>query len=167
DEMALGTPLADVVGEVVLDVDVKPNRGDALSMVGLAREIAAFTGATLRMPAADVAESDEATPDHVQVRIDEPELNPRFAARWFDGVSNGPSPEWMQQRLVAAGMRPISAIVDVTNYVMHELGQPMHAYDADAVPYGHIVVRRAGDGEALETIDHVDRRLDERMLVIA
>jgi phenylalanyl-tRNA synthetase beta chain len=167
DELPLGTPLADVVGETVLDVDVKPNRGDALSMVGLAREIAAFTGGTLRLPPTDVLESDDAADAHVRVRIDEPDLNPRFTARWFDGVANGPSPDWMQRRLVAAGMRPISAVVDVTNYVMHELGQPQHAYDADAIPGGEIVVRRGRDGETLETIDHVERRLDERMLVIA
>jgi phenylalanyl-tRNA synthetase beta chain len=167
DELTVGTPLADIVGEIVLDVDVKPNRGDALSMVGLAREIAAFSHGTLRMPPSEVAESDDATEGHVSVRIDEPALNPRFTARWFDGVANGPSPDWMQRRLLAAGMRPISAVVDVTNYVMHELGQPMHAYDAEAVPGGEIVVRRASDGEELETIDHVERRLDERMLVIA
>jgi phenylalanyl-tRNA synthetase beta chain len=162
-----GTPLSEVVGETVLDVDVKPNRGDALSMVGLAREIAAMTGAELRLPRVELAESDERVEEHVSVRIDEPELNPRFTARSFDGVRNGASPEWMQQRLLAAGMRPISAVVDVTNYVMHELGQPMHAYDADAVPDGEIVVRRAREGETVETIDHVTRRLDERMLVIA
>ncbi|HEX5039584.1 MAG TPA: phenylalanine--tRNA ligase subunit beta [Candidatus Limnocylindria bacterium] len=167
DELTLGARLADVVGEVVLDVDVKPNRGDALSMVGLAREIAALTGATLRLPPVEADEVDDATADHVTIRIDEPKLNPRFTARWFDGVANGPSPVWMQQRLIAAGMRPISAVVDVTNYVMHELGQPMHAYDADAVPGGEIVVRRGHDGETLETIDHVERRLDGRMLVIA
>jgi phenylalanyl-tRNA synthetase beta chain len=167
DEIALGTPLADLVGETVLDVDVKPNRGDALSMVGLAREIAAFTGGSLRLPDATVDETDDDAAAHVRVRIEEPELNPRFAARWFDGVSNGPSPEWMQRRLIAAGMRPISAVVDVTNYVMHELGQPMHAYDADAVPGGEIVVRRGRAGETLETIDHVERAVDERMLVIA
>ena len=167
DEIALGTPLGEVVGEIVLDVDVKPNRGDALSMVGLAREIAAITGGTLRLPSVSLEETDEATGAHVSVRIEEPELNPRFAARWFDGVANGPSPEWMQRRLLAAGMRPISSVVDVTNYVMHELGQPMHAYDADAIPAGEIVVRRAHDGEMLTTIDHVERRLDERMLVIA
>jgi phenylalanyl-tRNA synthetase beta chain len=136
-------------------------------MVGLAREVAAMTGAVLRMPPIEVAESTERTETHVSVRIDEPELNPRFTARWFDGVSNGPSPDWMQRRLVAVGMRPISAVVDVTNYVMHELGQPQHAYDADAIPGGEIVVRRARDGERLETIDHVERTLDERMLVIA
>jgi len=167
DEHTLGQPLAEVVGDVVLDVDVKPNRGDALSMVGLAREIAAFSGARLRLPDVAVEEAAEGTELHVSVRIDEPELNPRFTARWFDGVTNAASPEWMQRRLLAAGMRPVSAVVDVTNYVMHELGQPMHAYDADAVPDGAIVVRRARDGEPLITIDHTERLLDERMLVIA
>ena len=167
DEIALGTPLGEVVGETVLDVDVKPNRGDALSMVGLAREIAAFTGGALRLPDATVGEADGTGAEQVSVRIDEPELNPRFTARWFEGVANAASPEWMQQRLQAAGMRPISAVVDVTNYVMHELGQPMHAYDRDAVPGGEIVVRRARDGETLVTIDHLERRLDAGMLVIA
>ena len=152
---------------MVLDVDVKPNRGDALSMVGLAREIAAFTANEVRIPMATVEEAAEATDAHVSVRIEEPDLNTRFTARWFDAVANGPSPEWMQRRLLAAGMRPISAVVDVTNYVMHELGQPMHAYDADAIPDGQIVVRRARDGERLTTIDHVDRALEPKMLVIA
>ena len=167
DEIALGSPLADLVGETVIDVDVKPNRGDALSMVGLAREVAAFTGSSLRLPEATVAETDDDVAGHVSVRIEEADLNPRFTARWFEGVANGPSPDWMQRRLIAAGMRPISAVVDVTNYVMHELGQPMHAYDADAIPGGEIVVRRARPGERLVTIDHVERELDEKMLVIA
>ncbi len=167
DEHELGTDLRGIFGETVLDVDVKPNRGDALSMIGLAREIAAFTGGEVRWPDVGVKESGEPTSDHVSVRIDEPALCPRFAARWFEGVANGPSPDWMQRRLVAAGMRPISAVVDVTNYVMHELGQPQHAYDAAAIPNGEIVVRRAHDGEALETLDHAARRLDDRMLVIA
>ncbi|HET9879256.1 MAG TPA: phenylalanine--tRNA ligase subunit beta [Candidatus Limnocylindria bacterium] len=167
DEHAPGTDLRQLFGEVVLDVDVKPNRGDALSMIGLAREIAAFTGGTVRWPDATVDESEESTDGHVSVRIEEPELCPRFTARWFDGVANGASPEWMQRRLLAAGMRPISAVVDVTNYVMHELGQPQHAYDAAGIHGGEIVVRRGHEGEVLETIDHVARRLDERMLVIA
>jgi phenylalanyl-tRNA synthetase beta chain len=167
DGVAIGTPLAELLGEVVLDVDVKPNRGDALSMVGLAREVAAFSGSALREPSVSVEESDEPASDRVAVQIDEPDLCPRFTARYFDEVSNGPSPEWMQRRLLAAGMRPISAVVDVTNYVMHELGQPMHAYDADAIADGRIVVRRARDGEVLETIDHVERVLDSRTLVIA
>ena len=167
DEHGVGTPLAEVVGETVLDVDVKPNRGDALSMVGLAREIAAFSGADLRVPDPSLSEGDAAVDGLVSVRIDDPELCPRFTALVLEGVRNGPSPEWMQRRLVAAGMRPISAVVDVTNYVMHELGQPQHAYDAEAIPSGEIVVRRARNGERLETIDHVERELDERMLVIA
>lgn len=164
---APGTDLAPILGEAVLDVDVKPNRGDALSMVGLAREVAAFSGGGLRLPQASVREDDAlSTSELVTVRIQD-EACPRFAARYFDRVRNGPSPAWMQQRLLAAGMRPISAVVDVTNYVMHELGQPMHAYDAASVPNGEIVVRRARPGEVLETIDHERRVLDERMLVIA
>jgi phenylalanyl-tRNA synthetase beta chain len=172
DDVAAGAPLgsdlAPLLGEVVLDVDVKPNRGDALSMVGLAREVAAFNGGQLRLPEPSVPE-DEAVvvSDRMSVRIDDEGGCPRFVGRWFERVSNGPSPDWMQRRLVAAGMRPISAIVDVTNYVMHELGQPMHAYDADRVPGGQIVVRRARAGERLTTIDHEDRSLDARMLVIA
>lgn len=167
DELPLGADLGPIVGEVVLDVDVKPNRGDALSMVGLAREIAAFTGGTLRLPEVSVPEDDSLrAADLVRVRIED-DACPRFTARYFDRVSNGPSPAWMQQRLRAAGMRPISAVVDVTNYVMHELGQPMHAYDASVVPNGGIVVRRGKAGERLETIDHERRTLDERMLVIA
>jgi phenylalanyl-tRNA synthetase beta chain len=164
---APGTELARIAGEVVLDVDVKPNRGDALSMVGLAREIAAFTGGQLHMPRVSVVE-DEAlmAAQRVSVRIED-EACPRFTARLFSDVRNGASPPWMQQRLLAAGMRPISAVVDVTNYVMHELGQPMHAYDAARVPGGEIVVRRGRQGEVLETIDHERRTLDERMLVIA
>ena len=119
------------------------------------------------MPDATVVETDDDAAGHVSVRIEDRGLNPRFTARWFEGVTNGPSPDWMQSRLIAAGMRPISAVVDVTNYVMHELGQPMHAYDADAIPGGEIVVRRARPEEQLETIDHVERELDEKMLVIA
>jgi phenylalanyl-tRNA synthetase beta chain len=166
DGVAPGTPLADLLGDTVLDVDVKPNRGDALCMVGLAREVAAFSGASLRLPDATVDETDEDAADHVVVRIEDAELNPRFTARWLDGVMNGPSPDWMQRRLKAVGMRPISAVVDVTNYVMHELGQPLHAYDADTIPGGELIVRRARPGESLETLDHVTRELDDQMLII-
>jgi phenylalanyl-tRNA synthetase beta chain len=167
DQLPLGADLGPIVGEVVLDIDVKPNRGDALSMVGLAREVAAITGGQLRLPDASVQEDPEVdAAERVSVDIED-EACPRFTARWFDGVRNGASPPWMQQRLLAAGMRPISAVVDVTNYVMHELGQPMHAYDADTIPDGRIVVRRGRPGETLETIDHEGRELDDRMLVIA
>lgn len=167
DEYPLGSDLRLIVGEAVLDVDVKPNRGDALSMVGLAREIAAFSRGALRLPAASVEERGDPAAQFVSVRIDEPALCPRFTARYLDTVANGPAPDWMQRRLLAAGIRPVSATVDVTNYVMHELGQPLHAYDADAVPDGMLVVRRARAGEQLETIDHVARTLTPSVLVIA
>jgi len=168
NELPLGADLRPLLGEVVLDVDVKPNRGDALSMVGVAREVAAFTGSGVRLPDASVAEDPALqAADHVSVTIEDSEGCPRFTARWFEGVRNVASPAWMQRRLLAAGMRPISAVVDVTNYVMHELGQPMHAYDADGIPSGRIVIRRGRDGETLETIDHEQRTLDSRMLVIA
>ncbi|MGH2462580.1 MAG: phenylalanine--tRNA ligase subunit beta [Candidatus Limnocylindria bacterium] len=167
DEHRLGVDLADVVGDTILDVDVKPNRGDGLSMVGLAREIAAVTGAAVRYPEATLTESGSPTADEVQVEIADPDLCPRFAARLLDGIGPAQTPDWMAQRLRAAGIRPISPVVDVTNYVMHELGQPMHAYDADRIPNGRIVVRRARAGESLVTIDHIERHLDERMLVIA
>ena len=168
DELPLGADLRPLLGEVVLDVDVKPNRGDALSMIGVAREVAAFGGSPVRLPDTSVSEDPALqAADRVSVAIEDPEGCPRFTARWFEGVQNGASPAWMQRRLLAAGMRPISAVVDVTNYVMHELGQPMHAYDADGIPNGRIVVRRGRDGEPLETIDHEERTLDSRMLVIA
>jgi phenylalanyl-tRNA synthetase beta chain len=167
DQLPPGADLGPLVGEVVLDVDVKPNRGDALSMVGLAREVAAMTGGELRLPEASVTEDAALRTDAlVSVEIQD-QACPRFTARWFEGVANGTSPAWMRERLLAAGMRPISAVVDVTNYVMHELGQPMHAYDADTVPDGRIVVRKGRTGEQLETIDHERRELDDRMLVIA
>ncbi len=167
DEHAVGADLADVLGETVLDVDVKPNRGDALSMVGIAREVAAVTGGTVRLPEASVNESGPAAADAVSVEIVDPDLCPRFTARLLEDVGAATTPDWMARRLLAAGMRPISPVVDVTNYVMHELGQPMHAYDADRVPDGRIIVRPARAGETLLTLDHVERALDERMLVIA
>jgi phenylalanyl-tRNA synthetase beta chain len=167
NEHPIGADLGDVLGDTVLDVDVKPNRGDALSMVGLAREIAAATGTTVRWPEVALTEHGPATADAVSVDIEDADLCPRFTARLFDEVGPAATPEWMATRLIAAGMRPISPVVDVTNYVMHELGQPMHAYDADRIPAGRIIVRRARRGEMLTTIDHEERALDARMLVIA
>jgi phenylalanyl-tRNA synthetase beta chain len=167
DELPIGSDLRSHFGETVLDIDVKPNRGDALSMVGLAREIAAFTGAALRLPTFELVETGDRSADHVAVEIEDDNLCPRFTARYLDGIGPGQTPDWMVSRLIAAGMRPVSPVVDVTNYVMHELGQPMHAYDAGAVTDGRIIVRRAVAGEQLETIDHQVRTLDPEMLVIA
>jgi phenylalanyl-tRNA synthetase beta chain len=169
----LGRPLMDLYGDVVLDVDVKPNRGDALSILGLAREVAAATGKAVRMPDIRVEEgSGPTTAERLAVEVRDPDLCTGFAGRWVSGVTVGPSPDAVQMRLLAAGQRPISNVVDVSNYVMLELGKPIHAFDAAAVHAGPdgratIVVRRANPGERLETLDHVERELAGDMLLIA
>ncbi len=163
----LGRPLAELFGDTILDVDVKPNRGDALSMVGLAREVAALTGATLRLPPSDVTESGRPAAERLHVEVLDPGLCPRFVGRWVSGVHIGPSPDRIQMRLLAAGQRPVSNVVDASNYVMLELGKPTHTFDAAAVHDGRIIVRRATAGERIETLDHVDRELDPETLVIA
>jgi phenylalanyl-tRNA synthetase beta chain len=163
----IGVPLAELYGDAVLDVDVKPNRGDALCLVGLAREVSAVTGAPVRFPETDPPESDDRIETLLRVKVDEPALCSRFVGRWVSGVRVGPSPEQVQMRLIAAGQRPVSNVVDVSNYVMLELGKPIHTFDAAAVHDGQIVVRLARAGERLETLDHVDRELEPETLVIA
>ena len=174
EDTPLGIPLAELYGDVVLDVDVKPNRGDALSILGLAREVAAATGRPL--PERDeivVPEGDgPSTAERLAVDVRDPELCSRFVGRWVSGVTVGPSPDRVQMRLLAAGMRPISNVVDASNYVMLELGKPIHTFDAAPVAAGAdgratIVVRRAAAGERLETLDHVERDLDPEALLIA
>ena len=169
----LGVPLVDLYGDVVLDVDVKPNRGDALCLVGLAREVAAVTGAPVRFPEIQLAEGPGPfAGDRLAVTVDDASLCSRFVGRWVSGVTIAPSPDRVQMRLLAAGMRPISNVVDVTNYVMLELGKPTHAFDAaavarDASGRAAITVRLATAGERLETLDHVERVLEPDDLVIA
>lgn len=163
----LGAPLENVIGDIVLDVDVKPNRGDVLSLIGLAREVAAISGTSLRWPAIEVPESGEATDDHVWVEVADKRLCPRFVARYVDGLRIGPSPVKVQLRLSAAGMRPVSNAVDASNYVMLEMGKPIHVFDAGSVSGGTIIVRPAHEGEKLETLDHIQRTLTPDTLVIA
>ncbi len=163
----IGTELTALYGDTVLDVDVKPNRGDALSLVGLAREISIVTGAPVRFPDCSVAEQGRPTSERVSIVIDEPSLCRRFVARWLSDVRVGPSPDLVQVRLQAAGMRPISNVVDASNYVMLELGKPTHAFDAAAVRDHRLIARRATAGERLETLDHVTRELTVNDLVIA
>ena len=151
----------------VLDVYITPNRGDCLSMVGVAREVAALYDLPLRIPAPPPSEATGEIDALTSVTVEAPDFCPRFAARMARGVRIGPSPEWMQARLEAAGMRAVSNVVDVTNYVMLELGQPLHAYDFDGLAGGRLIVRRARDGETLETLDGTARTLDSSMLVIA
>jgi phenylalanyl-tRNA synthetase beta chain len=168
----LGARLTELYGDVVLDVDVKPNRGDALSIVGIAREVAAVTGGRVQLPPTDVVEGGPAVSDLLTVRVEDERLCPRFVGRWVEGVTPGPSPDWVQMRLLAAGIRPISNVVDTSNYVMVELGKPIHTFDAaavarDAEGRAHIDVRLARAGERVATLDHVDRALDPETLLIA
>ncbi|MFL5678500.1 MAG: phenylalanine--tRNA ligase subunit beta, partial [Chloroflexota bacterium] len=167
EETPLGSALTELYGDVVFDVDVKPNRGDALSIVGLARELAAVTGGEIRMPPTEVTEAGRPTAERLHVEVRDPDLCPRFVGRWVSGVHVAPSPDRIQMRLLAAGQRPISNIVDASNYVMVELGKPIHTYDAALVRDGRIIVRRAGPGERLETLDHVVRDLEPETLLIA
>lgn len=166
-DVPLGAAIADLYGDVVLDVDVKPNRGDALSILGLAREVAAVTGAPLRISEVAVDERGGPVSDRLAVDVVATDLCSRFVGRWVSGVTVGPSPDRVQMRLLAAGVRPISNVVDASNYVMLELGKPIHTFDGSAIRDGRIIVRRAASGERLETLDHVIRDLDPDMLLIA
>ena len=163
----LGAQLSDLYGDVVLDVDVKPNRGDALCLIGLAREVAAATGATIHWPEITVDETGGPVTDRLKVDVREPELCSRFVGRWISGAKIGPSPDTIQMRLRAAGMRPVSNVVDAANYVMLELGKPTHTFNGAAVHDGTIIVRRALAGERLETLDHISRELTNDTLIIA
>jgi phenylalanyl-tRNA synthetase beta chain len=168
----LGARLTDLYGDVVLDVDVKPNRGDALSIVGIAREVAAVAGGRVELPATEVTESGTAVDDRLAVAVEDDRLCTRFVGRWVQGVEVRPSPDWVQMRLLAAGIRPISNVVDASNYVMVELGKPIHIFDAAAVVRdgqgrASLQVRLARAGERLATLDHIDRELDAETLLIA
>ncbi len=165
----IGVDVKEVLGlnDVVIDIDLTANRADCFSIIGLAREIAALTGCPLKMPAMDVAEAAGGNAQEMAtIKIEAPELCPRFTVRVLKNIKITESPEWMQKRLRACGMRPISNVVDVTNYVMLELGQPMHAYDYDKVAGHTLVVRRGGEGEKLMTLDEQERILDPSMIVI-
>ncbi|MEO5940920.1 MAG: phenylalanine--tRNA ligase subunit beta, partial [Candidatus Limnocylindrales bacterium] len=167
----IGVLLTELYGDIVLDVDVKPNRGDALSLIGLAREVSAITGAAIRWPETNPIEDDRDVAGLLAVDVRDEAWCPRFVGRWVDGVAVGPSPDRIQMRLRAAGQRPISNVVDVSNYVMLELGKPIHTYDADGITERdgrrRLIVRRATAGERFETLDHVARDLDPETLLIA
>jgi phenylalanyl-tRNA synthetase beta chain len=150
----------------VLDIKVTPNRGDCLSVVGVARELAAAYGIPTKDAPQAVSSDSGGIGDSVSVSIDAPEDCPRYSARIIRNVRSLASPAWMQERLTAAGMRPIGGIVDITNYVMLEMGQPIHAFDLDTLRGSEIVVRRAKPGETLTTLDGVKRELTADMLMI-
>ena len=151
----------------MLDVEVTSNRPDCLGHIGVAREVAAATGAAFRMPSVNFAEKDAGVLEQTSVTNEAPPLCGRYTARLAEAVSVGPSPSWMVERLETVGLRSINNVVDITNYVLMEVAQPLHAFDFARLDQGCIVVRRARPGERLVTIDHSTVDLDESMLVIA
>ena len=163
-------------GDVVYDLEITPNRPDWNSVIGIAREIAALTGNPLKVPGIRDQRSGEKVQDLVAVRIDDAELCPRYTARVIKGVKIGPSPEWLRSTLEKVGIRSISNVVDVTNFVMLEIGQPLHAFDyhlisrsrrGDEAEKPTIIIRRATQGEKFKTLDNVERTLNADMLLIA
>jgi phenylalanyl-tRNA synthetase beta chain len=168
-DIKVGTPFAEIAGppETILELEVTPNRPDCLSMIGIAREVAALLGKPLRVPEVKFKEGARGVKDMAAVTIEDAGGCPRYTARVISGISIGPSPRWMQQRLSNAGVRPINTIVDVTNYVMLECGQPLHAFDYEFLDGRKIVVRRAKSGEKMSTLDGAERAITSEMLMIA
>ncbi|MBE0645153.1 MAG: phenylalanine--tRNA ligase subunit beta [Bacteroidetes bacterium] len=161
-----GTPIARYLGfdDVILGIGITPNRGDALSHIGTARDIAAATAGELRVPTPELAECPDPEPFSIDIR--DPELCPRYSGAIVRDVTVTDSPDWLRKALTAAGVRPINNVVDVTNYVMMEIGQPMHAFDLELLEGSSIVVRAAEPGETITTLDDEERRLPERALLI-
>jgi phenylalanyl-tRNA synthetase beta chain len=166
-EATVGMPASAYLGDVVFDLDITPNRPDCLSVLGIAREIAALTGESLHLPEIDYQESEESIDSLVSVNVVDGNLCPRYCASLVTGIKIGPSPAWLQQRLNSCGMRPINNVVDATNYVMLEYGQPLHAFDYDRLNGHQIIVRTAGAGEIITTLDGSKRTLNPEILVIA
>ncbi len=172
DDAPVGKPLADYLGDVIFDIKINPNMARCASVIGIAREVAALTGKKLRMPSLDVVAEGVPIKGQVEIVIQEPDLNPRFTAALIRGVAIKPAPFWIQHRLKLTGMRPINNIVDVTNYVMLEIGQPLHAFDYDKLTARAggkaptIITRLAKSGEELETLDGIKRKLDPFTILV-
>ena len=152
--------------DVVFEYEITSNRVDCYGVLGIAREAAATFQKKFCPPIVEVKENDEKASDYVKVTVEDPELCPRYCARVVKNVKIGPSPKWMQRCLASNGIRPINNLVDITNYVMEEFGQPMHAYDLDTIANKEIVVRRAGKDEKFVTLDGQERIMDENVLMI-
>ncbi len=169
DDAPVGEPLTEYLGDTVLDIEVTPNRPDCLSVIGIAREVAALVGNELHLAEPSYVEVKSAgkIESFISIDIVEPDLCPRYCATLIRGIRVAPSPRWLQQRLLACGMRPINNVVDITNYVMLEYGQPLHAFDYEELRGKRIIVRRALPGETITTLDGVTRLLSPDILVIA
>ena len=166
-EAPTGIAFSEYLGDSIFDLEITPNRPDFLSVIGIAREAAALTEQRLHLPEIRYEEEETPVDSFVSVDIVEPALCPRYCASLITGIKIAPSPDWLQQRLDSYGMRPINNIVDVTNYVMLEYGQPLHAFDYHKLEGKQIIVRRAGNGETMVTLDGVERSLNQDTLVIA
>lgn len=166
--IACGTLVSSLVPppETVLDLEITWNRPDCLSVLGIAREMAALLNRPLKMPETDFEESESKVEDFVTVKVEAGSLCPRYTARIVENVTDAPSPDWMAKRLEQCGVRSISLAVDVSNYVMLECGQPLHMFDYRLLKGGQIVVRTAAEGETIKTLDGIDRKLDSSMLAI-
>ena len=162
-----GSPLSEYLGDTIMETEVTPNRPDWLSILGVAYEVAAISGVEVKMPKSSYKEESPTINKNCTLRNDAPDLARRYTASLISGVTIGPSPQWMKDRLTKVGLRPINNIVDITNYVMLEYGQPLHAFDFDTLDKRTILVRRAKNGESLTTIDGIHRKLTNDMLVIA
>lgn len=164
----LGTPVFEALGlkDTLFEIGLTPNRADCLSVVGIAREIAAKLGLQVRYPQPVVAENSDTVQSRINVVVEDPDLCPRYAARFISGCTIAPSPDWLVKKLAAIGIRSINNVVDITNFVMMELGQPLHAFDCDRLAEKRIVVRRAGEGELFTTLDSQQRILTSADLVI-
>ena len=167
-DAAVGKPLNRVLGlmDPTIDIDLTPNRPDCLSIVGIAREIAAIQGTALKYPDYRYTDKGSQIHDVASVTIEAPDLCPRYAARLIKDIKVGPSPFWLQDRLMSVGLRPINNIVDITNYVMLETGQPLHAFDFDQLAGHKIIVRCAAEGEKFITLDEKERTLSADTLMI-
>lgn len=168
EDTEVGTDAVEVLGlhDVVFEYEITSNRVDCYSVVGIAREAAATFRKEFVPPVVTAVGNDEDVNDFIKVTVEDPELCPRYTARVVKNIKIGPSPKWMQRRLASVGIRPINNLVDITNYVMEEYGQPMHAYDLDTIAGGQIVVRRAKENETFVTLDGQERKLDESVLMI-
>ncbi len=164
---AVGSTLADYRGDAVLDLDITPNRPDCLSVLGIAREAAALTGQKFKPADAEYEEKGADIEKQIAVEIADTELCPRYSCTLIKGIKIAESPQWLKQRLIASGMRPINNIVDISNYVMLEHGQPLHAFDYDKLKGKKIVVRRATPGETIVSLEGVERKLTPDTLLIA
>lgn len=167
-DLTPGTPLEEALylADTILEIGVTPNRSDCLSLIGIAREVAALTGRKLKYPSRQITEDGADINLLTAVAIQDPDLCPRYSARLIQNVKIAPSPFWLKKRLAAAGLRPINNVVDVTNYVMMELGQPLHAFDHRQLAGGRILVRRAQEGEAFLTLDDKEHILQSDTLMI-